>query len=144
MNQKTKNLAARRFEALLRADFRPFLEKAFNTLSPGQIFIPLGILVPPPAAIHSRRAGANEKGTQLRSTFFAPASCLRRSAVNVLEPANFPCEIMTRVPRCDFCLRFAKGGGPLQRHTLLRVVPAGAEGEGGRHNASQNTGVRWS
>jgi hypothetical protein len=36
----TTSLAARRFEALLRADFRPFLEKAFNTLSPGQIFIP--------------------------------------------------------------------------------------------------------
>src|SRR5271169_1690750 len=41
MKQKTTtNLAARRFEALLRADFRPFLEKVFNTLSPGQIFIP--------------------------------------------------------------------------------------------------------
>jgi predicted phage terminase large subunit-like protein len=41
MKQKTTtNLAARRFEALLRADFRPFLEKAFNALSPGQIFIP--------------------------------------------------------------------------------------------------------
>jgi predicted phage terminase large subunit-like protein len=41
MKQKTTtNLAARRFEALLRADFRPFLEKAFNTLCPGQIFIP--------------------------------------------------------------------------------------------------------
>src|SRR5271156_1661776 len=41
MKQKTTtNLAARRFEALLRAGFRPFLEKVFNTLSPGQIFIP--------------------------------------------------------------------------------------------------------
>jgi hypothetical protein len=41
MKQKmTTNLAARKFEALLRADFNPFLEKAFNTLSPGQIFIP--------------------------------------------------------------------------------------------------------
>jgi predicted phage terminase large subunit-like protein len=41
MKQKTTtNLAARRFEALLRADFRPFLKKAFNALSPGQIFIP--------------------------------------------------------------------------------------------------------
>src|SRR5580658_9165904 len=30
----------RKFEALLRADFRPFLEKVFSTLSPGQSFIP--------------------------------------------------------------------------------------------------------
>lgn len=48
MKQKTKNLAARRFEALLHADFRPFLEKAFNTLSPGQIFIPAWHLGPAP------------------------------------------------------------------------------------------------
>jgi predicted phage terminase large subunit-like protein len=41
MKQKTAtNFDPREFEALLRADFRPFLEKVFNTLSPGQIFIP--------------------------------------------------------------------------------------------------------
>ena len=33
-------LVPRKFEALLRADFRPFLEKVFSTLSPGQSFIP--------------------------------------------------------------------------------------------------------
>jgi hypothetical protein len=30
----------RKFEALLRADFRPFLEKVFATLAPGQSYIP--------------------------------------------------------------------------------------------------------
>ena len=30
----------RRFEALLRSDFRPFLEKSFGTLAPGQRFVP--------------------------------------------------------------------------------------------------------
>ncbi len=34
------NSDARKFEALLRADFRPFLEKVFTTLSPGQVFVP--------------------------------------------------------------------------------------------------------
>jgi predicted phage terminase large subunit-like protein len=41
MKQKTTtNFDPRSFEALLRADFRPFLEKVFTTLSPGQTFIP--------------------------------------------------------------------------------------------------------
>jgi predicted phage terminase large subunit-like protein len=40
MKQKTPNFDRRSFEALLRADFRPFLEKVFSTLSPGQPFIP--------------------------------------------------------------------------------------------------------
>jgi predicted phage terminase large subunit-like protein len=41
MKQKAAtNFGPRRFDALLRADFRPFLEKVFSTLSPGQIFIP--------------------------------------------------------------------------------------------------------
>ena len=41
MKQKTAtNFDPRKFEALLRADFRPFLEKVFSTLSPGQSFIP--------------------------------------------------------------------------------------------------------
>jgi hypothetical protein len=38
--QMAMNFDARKFEALLRADFRPFLEKVFSTLSPGQSFIP--------------------------------------------------------------------------------------------------------
>ena len=41
MKQKpATNFDSREFEALLRADFRPFLEKVFSTLSPGQPFIP--------------------------------------------------------------------------------------------------------
>jgi hypothetical protein len=41
MKQKpATNFGSREFEALLRADFRPFLEKVFSTLSPGQPFIP--------------------------------------------------------------------------------------------------------
>jgi hypothetical protein len=31
---------ARKFEALLRADFRPFLEKVFAAISPGQTYTP--------------------------------------------------------------------------------------------------------
>lgn len=38
--QMAMNSDARKFEALLRADFRPFLEKVFTTLSPGQLFVP--------------------------------------------------------------------------------------------------------
>ena len=34
------NFDPRKFEALLRTDFRPFLEKVFTTLAPGQLFIP--------------------------------------------------------------------------------------------------------
>jgi hypothetical protein len=30
----------RKFQALLRADFRVFIHKAFTTLSPGEIYIP--------------------------------------------------------------------------------------------------------
>jgi hypothetical protein len=41
MKQKpATNFDSREFEALLRADFRPFLEKIFSILSPGQPFIP--------------------------------------------------------------------------------------------------------
>jgi predicted phage terminase large subunit-like protein len=39
-HQMATILDVRKFEALLRADFRPFLEKVFSTLSPGQTFIP--------------------------------------------------------------------------------------------------------
>jgi len=38
--QMAMNSDARKFEALLRADFRPFLEKVFTTLSPVQLFVP--------------------------------------------------------------------------------------------------------
>jgi hypothetical protein len=38
--QMATNPDLRKFEALLRTDFRAFLEKVFSTLSPGQSFIP--------------------------------------------------------------------------------------------------------